>query len=512
MKSVNLLCCIQFKISCFGILHRYDKWKSNDSAPDNRPLMSQYSKTTTYNLSHSRQKELQNAIVNDLIVNGNMPVSIVEQNWFKSFMKVMEPKFVMPGRRKIENLIDSAYKTKREVLRNKLSSADTVSLTLDMWSDRRMRSFLGVTVHFLTPEMEFQSQVLDMASFSGKHTGDHIANHCLSLVDEFEIRNKLNYVITDNAANMLKAFKSMGELFPDINPVEEEDVNIIGNVVTASVGDTDIAEIDETAEKNEDEPSAEEDEMLLDGEEPIPDEASELVMNNLGTLNKQRLSCGIHSLQLVVTDGLKSVKFMSTVLSKCCRLATLLHTTGVFSEKFISLFKRTVPSTTNTRWNSIYIQLEAVSKLDLGKLTMLLTEEKHDECLLTKREMNIVSEVVAILEPAYNATMIMEEEKALVSIVAPSIISLHGKWLAWKDTAVYAQSLAKALFESLERRFSGLIDNLKPLQTANKYGTGPFGDLIYPVSASLDPDFRLAWLNDWQAHTDESVKSRVTGV
>jgi len=145
-----------------------------------------------------------------------------------------------------------------------------------------------------------------------------------------------------------------------------------------------------------------------------------------------------------------------------------------------------------------------------------MTTEKHTEVLLTTREINILGEVVAVLEPAYNATLIMEESDALLSLVAPSITSLHQQWFAMSKDSMYCRSLAKALLDSLETRFSGLLANLRPGQTSSssqpqEYGTGPFGHLIYPVATSLDPDCRLAWLDEWQQKWDPSVKQRVTG-
>lgn len=135
-------------------LHRYDEWKEQAKTPASQTLMTQYSqRRIVYAKSHSRQKELQNAIVTNLIVSGNLPVSIVEQAWFKKFMQTVDQKFLVPGRRTVVSMINKQYESKREILRQKLSSVDAVSLTMDMWSDRRMRSFLGATVHCLTADM-----------------------------------------------------------------------------------------------------------------------------------------------------------------------------------------------------------------------------------------------------------------------------------------------------------------------------------------------------------------------
>jgi len=111
-----------------------------------------------------------------------------------------------------------------------------------------------------------------------------------------------------------------------------------------------------------------------DGEEPLNEDIVESILSNFDGIKKLRLSCEIHSLQSVVCDGLKSSKFMSLVLSKASRLSNMLHTSGLFADAFFVVFKKTIQHTNNTRWNSTFIQLEALSKLDPTKLNVLLTE------------------------------------------------------------------------------------------------------------------------------------------
>lgn len=151
------------------IFYRYDEWKAARShVGPSQSLLSDFVKApNTYSSSHTRQRELENAIVSQMIVGGNLPISIVEQTWFKIFMKIIDPKFAIPGRRRITSLIENEYQNKRKVLTEKLAEADSVSLTLDLWSDRSMRSFVGQTVHFLNEKNEFESFTLDMTSFAG---------------------------------------------------------------------------------------------------------------------------------------------------------------------------------------------------------------------------------------------------------------------------------------------------------------------------------------------------------
>jgi len=72
---------------------------------------------------------------------------------------------------------------------------------------------------------------------------------------------------------------------------------------------------------------------------------------------------------------------------------------------------------TNTRWNSVYLQLSSVAKLDSTKLSSVLAASKYDACIFTRRELNVMKEVIAVLEPAYTATLIMEEDVCQISVI-----------------------------------------------------------------------------------------------
>ena len=81
---------------------------------------------------------------------------------------------------------------------------------------------------------------------------------------------------------------------------------------------------------------------------------SDQVLDYIGSIAKRRHPCCIHTIQLVVLDGLK---FTSNVQSKSCKLANLLHCSGNFEQKFFAVFKTTIPKSNSTRWNSTYLQL-----------------------------------------------------------------------------------------------------------------------------------------------------------
>lgn len=450
----------------------------------NQPTLTGFKLEHTYDENNKRQKDIISAIINQLIVSGNMPMNIVSQPWFTSFMTFMDPKFVMPSRYKVNKLIVNQFECQKSILQSKLKAAKWVSLTIDMWSDRRMRAFLGITVHFLNELMIFESFVLDCASFEGKHTSDNISNKCAAIVESYEIQDKIAFVVTDNAANMVKAFRSCRELFGDKEDAEEPSSE----------------QLEDNSAENGDEVSDEENLNLMMEVDEIPSEVQELI-ESLEFVQRKRVPCAIHTLQLVVLDGLKHTKCLSTIQAKTSRLSSLIHSSTTFSEQYFAVFKTTVPTTTVTRWNSMFLQLAAVNELDALKLKILLISSKHEECILTSKELKTLQEAVAILEVAYDATIILEEEEALISMVGPTLSQIHKKWTNMKDNvSSTCETLVASLLDSLERRFHGLFENIGIIPRRQQ-GEGqsvdqPFGDSLYVVAAALDQQFGLDWVDD----------------
>ncbi|KAK1886685.1 Zinc finger BED domain containing protein 4 [Dissostichus eleginoides] len=71
-----------------------------------------------------------------------------------------------------------------------------------------MRGFLGVTAHIEKDEerIELKSNLLACDRFKGSHTAERICEQFEAVCDEYSITNKIDYIISDNAANMRKAF------------------------------------------------------------------------------------------------------------------------------------------------------------------------------------------------------------------------------------------------------------------------------------------------------------------
>ena len=386
-------------------------------------------------------------------------------------------------RRTLTSKTENLAEERRSRLKTQLSNTDHVSVTVDIWSDRKMRGFLGVTVHWIEKEperLQLKTNLLACNRFKGSHTAERICDQFEAICDEYNIKDKLDYIISDNAANMRKAFSVCF-----LSEQEDDDDN---------------------------------DRDYLDD----PELWCDLTLEDQQTVDaamakKQRLQCFAHTLQLVVGDGLKETKVVCPTLSKLSKLSSLLHTSTTFKDVFDSEFgeQKGIPAAVNTRWNSTLKQVRAVLQCDHLKLCAVLEKAGHKELLFTPREWNLLKELVDILKPFGEATDLTQGEKVVtISAVVPSVLSLNHHLEKLKPQVRFLSGLVRSLQASLNRRFLGIFINVKMARKQDEI-TAPFSDPVYLKAAALDPAFSLLWVephvlvsHDIKAAVAQRVKGR----
>lgn len=96
--------------------------------------------------NHPRQIELEKSIIEDLIIELGLPLSLVERQGFINFMNHVDSRFKMISRRTLtRNTLPNIYAKMMDGLQSFCTSAKCISLTLDLWSDRRQRAFFALT-------------------------------------------------------------------------------------------------------------------------------------------------------------------------------------------------------------------------------------------------------------------------------------------------------------------------------------------------------------------------------
>ncbi|CAF4784409.1 unnamed protein product, partial [Rotaria sp. Silwood1] len=119
-----------------------------------------------------------------------------------------------------------------------LGKVSDVTLTIDAWSDRRGRGFLGITCHFLDDRMLPQAFLIDFVRMKSPHTSDNIQQLTEYVLERYNIKEKVYRIITDNASTMIKAYKF--GLASDVHPSsqsEQVDVSTAEDYCTSVICD-----------------------------------------------------------------------------------------------------------------------------------------------------------------------------------------------------------------------------------------------------------------------------------
>lgn len=138
--------------------------------------------------SSAMQQAITQSILQDLVVGCCLPLSIVEIAHFRNFLDVLDSKYTPVSRTSLtEKLIPHLVtKVKGDIIKA-LDVHSNVAITSDLWSDRMLRSFLGVTAHVVCKDKDsysLKSFLPDCRRFTGKHCGERIASVFDNIVEE----------------------------------------------------------------------------------------------------------------------------------------------------------------------------------------------------------------------------------------------------------------------------------------------------------------------------------------
>jgi len=106
-------------------------------------------------------------------------------------------------------LLFISRKTRSAIQKEKLKMAKFVCTTADCWTSRR-RSFIVVTVHWLTEDLLRKSGCLAVRRIKGVHNYSTIAKSLEEIHEEFKILNKTTACVTDSGWNFVKCFRLFG--------------------------------------------------------------------------------------------------------------------------------------------------------------------------------------------------------------------------------------------------------------------------------------------------------------
>lgn len=195
--------------------HDYLADEDNDNEEDEQ--------TTDLMNTKNKENRITLSLAKNLIIRCNLPLNLVEKPAFREFMKDCHLKYRPISTKRLKHdVIPSLSKTVLARIHETLNATDYVTLTVDIWSDRRCRAFLGVTCHFIDEKMYPQAYLIDFIRFKSSHSSENIQQMTEETLKRFNLTKKVFRIITDNASSMMKAYK-FGLSLEDENLSEAQD-------------------------------------------------------------------------------------------------------------------------------------------------------------------------------------------------------------------------------------------------------------------------------------------------
>lgn len=106
----------------------------------------------------------------------------------RTFMSILCPNSNAVTIRSFHRILSESQTAVKNELITSLSSIKYLSLTVDLWTDRQLRSFMGVTVHFFDSNYELKTNVLACKLFEGRNSGENLKKELDQMIDFYNIR------------------------------------------------------------------------------------------------------------------------------------------------------------------------------------------------------------------------------------------------------------------------------------------------------------------------------------
>jgi hypothetical protein len=386
-------------------------------------------------------------LVTEYITTELRPLSTVDKQAFKNLVEGLAPGRKVLSRKALGDRINSSFDSMTTTLRNKLSQANYICTTADLWTARN-RSYLGMTVHIINDLLERESFALACRRMKGSHTYDLLAEAISEIHSQFNLtQNKLVGTVTDNASNFHKAFKEYEGDADD----EEEDLVV-----------EELSTILHTTE----------------------------VDNDVRTVLPPHYKCCCHTINLVATtDAQKALtkpaysRAHHSAMGKCQAVWNKVNKSSKASDAVRDIcgpgISFLIP--VQTRWFSTYNAICRINELAeyLPRVCTALDIVKFKPC-----DLDFLKEYITVMEPlAVTLDKLQGEKHCFLGILVPELMKLRNKLITMRQIAV-ADPLRVAVLDGLNSRYSFYFD-------LNFTDNGARAAMLAAIS---HPGYKLVWI------------------
>ena len=329
-----------------------------------------------------------------------------------------------------------------------------ITICLDGWSKKGLTaSYLGISACFYDRKRNKPLHImLSLDQLQHPYTGENLRTCLHACLEKWALpAEKILLIVSDSGANIVKAIRLLQEeeqekrrVSEDAESDEENDpfgnTSIANSTTTASTVANE-SERDDEANNDDDDDEEEEDEEYNAVELPkdVP---------------YKRLPCMVHSLQLVVKQGI-SHNSVSNLITKAKTVVSTLRRSSLAMEKLVASCGKVVVADCITRWNSTYYLCKRLVEIRqaVGEALNAIGADG-----LLASEWNRLEDLIALLEPFTVQTKILQTDSMSLSTAVPSLLELECH-LQQGTTLV---AVRKAMREKFKDKFDCVLNTENP--------------------------------------------------
>ena len=395
-------------------------------------------------------------------VSSNIPFDQVRDKGFRTFLEYINPvanRLLPDSDSTVKIHAKGLFAEGKQRLRHILATAvSDIHITCDMWTSSNYLGLLGVIGHFTSEKGQLHAVTLALIELQGDHSGLNQAAAVLDVLNDFGIRNKLGYLVMDNAASndvlteiISDTLRQEGVLYSP----EQRRLRCMGHVINLAVQAFLFGKTVKDYEYSEN---------LTES----PSDAQLNQWRRLGPLGK------LHNINVWIMGSPQ-------------RLQSFKKRTG-------GLMPRRDNS---TRWNSWYAMLDwAIERLKPAIIAVSNEEPDLAKDILTAEEWKTLDHIRVFLRGFYFATKAAEGHAATLETVLPTMDFLAKRF----ETAIQQFADHTYMRESLHAGYTKL------LKYWNKTERSP----AYIAAIVLDPTkkwkYFKRWDPDWQPDMEATLR------
>ncbi|XP_035714108.1 uncharacterized protein LOC118438279 [Folsomia candida] len=370
-------------------------------------------------------------LIIDFIVKGLHAFSTVEEEGFRNLVQGLNSEVKPMSRRTLIRRIDDRYNFMRASVVSRLDGIKYLCVTTDAWScEGKKRSYLGMTVHWITEKLTRQSVALACRRFKGSHTYDKIADMIWNILAEYKIPVEIVVkAVTDGGSNFLKAFKEFA-YDPEENSTHEND----GDENSSDLNSCEFLDLS----------------TILETSKDSKDQAIKLPPH-------QR--CASHQLNLICSSDMtkNTSRLQRSTFGKCQGIWNKSSRSTQSAEKIKEVCGISLVTPVATRWNSFYDSISCLLRFE-DKLTEIckaadIPELKGTEIEFIKQYKMCVAPIAIALD------RLQGKNKTFYGELLPTLLNIEKQLLKQLESKPnLCESLPTYLLDEFRKRFQMYLE------------------------------------------------------